>query len=282
MIRIKVTSGSRRKVFYVRDDFINAPKPDRTQMKKEAEEFIEYIRTEHKKVEAEVPNKTTATWEDEALEEVLSKLRAIPDSYEGFVLGIYTYVRKKPERLERVMNYINNNMDVTSSDVVEYVLQQPDFHEDGVSGIIKCGKETVDIEKRFLYQKELAKALYLFSDRKLTVEQAEERAEIVMRNLDFQNEGLGHKGFNWIAKQILKKMDGVNINYKPEKQLIEEGLQALEERLGIVGTIRFLQQFDNDGSGDYTKEKYGKGDEPTEEEMAKLLSEWLAEGEETT
>lgn len=105
-----------------------------------------------------------------------------------------------------------------------------------------------------------------------------------MENLDLQNEGLGHKGFNWIAKQILKKMDGVNINYKPEKQLIEEGLrlQALEEKLGIVETMRFLQQFDNGGNGDYTKEKYEKGDEPTEEEMAKLLSEWLAEGEDTT
>ncbi len=205
MIRVKVTSGSRRKVIYVEDDFIDAPKPDRTQMKKEAEEFIEYIRTEHKKVEAEVPNNTKDTWEDEALEEVLSKLRAIPDSYEGFVQGIYTYVRKKPERLEKVMNYINNNKDVTSSDVVAYVMQQPDFHE-----------------------------------------------------------------------------DGVYINYKPEKQLIEEGLQALEERLGVVGTMRFLQLFDDGGSGDYTKEKYEKEDELTEREMEKLLSEWLAEGKETT
>ena len=59
-------------------------------------------------------------------------------------------------------------------------------------------------------------------------------------------------------------------------------MQALEERLGIVGTMRFLQLFDNGGSGDYTKEKYEKEDEPTEEEMAKLLSEWVAEGEETT
>lgn len=222
-------------------------------------------------------DKTKETWEDEALEEVLSKLRAIPDSYEGFVQGIYTYVRKKPERLERVMNYINNSKEVTSSDVVEYVMQQPDFHEDGVSGINKCGKETVDEAVKYSIQEELAKALYMFSDGKLTVEQTEERAEIVMKNLDLQNEGLAHKGVNWIAKQILKKMDGVNINYMPQKQLIEEGLQALEERLGIVGTMRFLQQFDNGGSGDYTKEKYEKEDEQTEEEMEKLLSEWLAE-----
>ena len=188
-------------------------------------------------------DKTKDTWEEEALDEVLSKLCAIPDSYEGFVQGIYTYVRKKPERLEKVMNYINKNKEVTSSDVVEYVMQQPDFHEDGVSGINKCGKETVDVEVKYSIQEELAKALYKFSYGRLTVEQAEERAEIVMKNFDPQNEGLAHKGINWYAKQILKSMYKVKIDGMSEKQLIEEGLQALEEKLGIVGTMRFLQQF---------------------------------------
>ena len=227
-------------------------------------------------------DKTTDTWEVETLEAVLSKLRAIPDSYEGFVQGIYTYVRKKPERLEKVMNYINNNMDVTSSDVVEYVMQQPDFHEDGVSGIIKCGKEKIDVDVKYSIQGELAKALYKFSYGRLTVEQAEKRAEEVMKNFDSQNEALAHKGINWYAKQILKNMDKVKIDGMSEKQLFKEGLQALEERLGVVGTIRFLQLFDNGGNGDYTKEKYEKEDVTTKEEIAKLLLEWLAEGEETT
>lgn len=226
-------------------------------------------------------DKTKDTREAEALVEVLSKLRAIPDSYEGFVQGIYTYVRKKPERLERVMNYINNNMEVTSSDVVEFVMQQPDFHEDGVSGLNKCGKK-VDVNVKYTIQGELAKALYKFSYGRLTVEQAEKRAEEVMKNFDPQNKALAHKGINWYAKQILKNMDKVKIDGMSEKQLFKEGLQALEERLGVVGTIRFLQLFDNGGNGDYTKEKYEKEDEPTEEEMAKLLSEWVAEGEETT
>lgn len=227
-------------------------------------------------------DKTTDTWEVEALEAVLSKLRAIPDSYEGFVQGIYTYVRKKPERLEKVMNYINNNMEVTSSDVVEFVMQQSDFHEDSVSEINKCGKEKVDVDVKYSIQEELAKALYRFSYGRLTVVQAEKRAEEVMKNFDTQNEGLAHKGINWYAKQILKSMYKVKIDGMSEKQLIEEGLQALEEKLGIVGTMRFLQQFDSGGNGDYTKEKYEKEDEQTEEEMTKLLSEWLAEGEETT
>lgn len=80
----------------------------------------------------------------------------------------------------------------------------------------------------------------------------------------------------------LKKMDSVNIICKPEKQLIEEGLQALEERLGIVETVRVLQQFGNGGSGDYTKEKYEKGNAPMGEGKTKLISEWLVEGEDAT
>ncbi|MDR2904114.1 MAG: hypothetical protein LBU77_06375 [Clostridiales bacterium] len=34
----------------------------------------------------------------------------------------------------------------------------------------------------------------------------------------------------------------------------KEGYNALVERLGVAGTIAFLQQFEN-GSGDYTEER---------------------------
>ena len=43
MIKLRVFSGNRRKVAYVTKDFFNAPKPNHTQLKKEAEEFREYI-----------------------------------------------------------------------------------------------------------------------------------------------------------------------------------------------------------------------------------------------
>ena len=42
------------------------------------------------------------------------------------------------------------------------------------------------------------------------------------------------------------------------------GLQALKEALGPVGMIRFIQQYEN-GSGDYTEEKYQKPDLTIEE-----------------
>lgn len=90
----------------------------------------------------------------------------------------------------------------------------------------------------------MSKALCKFSCGWLT----EERTEIVMRNSGIRN----------------------------------EGLQALEERLGIVETVRVLQQFGNGGSGDYTKEKYEKGNAPMGEGKTKLISEWLVEGEDAT
>ena len=38
-------------------------------------------------------------------------------------------------------------------------------------------------------------------------------------------------------------------------------LNDLVESLGVTGMLRFLEQFDYGGNGDYTAEKYGK-DEP--------------------
>ena len=55
-------------------------------------------------------------------------------------------------------------------------------------------------------QDELAIALYRFAYGRLTVAQAEKKAEEVMKNLDLNNEGLQHKGINWIAKQIVAKI----------------------------------------------------------------------------
>lgn len=56
------------------------------------------------------------------------------------------------------------------------------------------------------------------------------------------------------------------INVMPEGQIQAMGIKALKNALGVRGTLRFLEQSDNGGSGDYTKEKY-------EEEDARLSKE---------
>lgn len=38
------------------------------------------------------------------------------------------------------------------------------------------------------------------------------------------------------------------------------GIEALIKALGPVGAARFFEEFDNGGSGDYTKEKYEQPD----------------------
>ena len=62
------------------------------------------------------------------------------------------------------------------------------------------------------------------------------------------------------------------MNVIPDSQVNEIGIQALNAKLGVTGTLRFLEQFDNGGSGDYTKEKYDQEDKkPSKEEILKMF-----------
>ena len=57
-------------------------------------------------------------------------------------------------------------------------------------------------------------------------------------------------------------------NNMSDDQIRAIGMEALRSELGVVGTIRFLEQFDNGGYGDYTKEKYMEVDSDlTKEEI---------------
>ena len=66
------------------------------------------------------------------MEELINKLNSIPNSYFGFVAGIVNYAKTKPERLENVLSFINTHDDLTTSDIVKFVMMQPDFHEFGL------------------------------------------------------------------------------------------------------------------------------------------------------
>lgn len=47
---------------------------------------------------------------------------------------------------------------------------------------------------------------------------------------------------------------GIIMNSMSLEEIRKKGYQALENALGIIGMIRFLQQFET-GSGNYTKER---------------------------
>ena len=63
------------------------------------------------------------------MEELYNKLIAVSDSYFGFVMGILAYAKKKPEKISVIIDYINENKNLTSSDIIEFISLQPDFHE---------------------------------------------------------------------------------------------------------------------------------------------------------
>ncbi|MCR5622179.1 MAG: hypothetical protein K6G18_10025 [Treponema sp.] len=52
-------------------------------------------------------------------------------------------------------------------------------------------------------------------------------------------------------------------------QIRTAGLEALKNALGVVGAVRFVQQYDT-GYGDYTKEKYAFAEENAEEVYSQL------------
>lgn len=56
------------------------------------------------------------------------------------------------------------------------------------------------------------------------------------------------------------------------EEIRSAGLEALRERLGKAGMIRFLQQFDA-GHGDYASDRHKWVDETTLEELKKLAAE---------
>lgn len=62
--------------------------------------------------------------------ELSALLNEIEDSYFDFVSAILHYAEKKPERQEALLSFLHGNPAASSSDVVRFVSDQPDFHED--------------------------------------------------------------------------------------------------------------------------------------------------------
>lgn len=60
------------------------------------------------------------------------------------------------------------------------------------------------------------------------------------------------------------------INVMKPSEVQQKGMSALLDALGPIGMARFLEQYDNGGSGDYTAEKYSMPD-ITEDEVASLI-----------
>ena len=67
-------------------------------------------------------------------------------------------------------------------------------------------------------------------------------------------------------------MIATRLNVTNATELRKNGINALKTALGVTGTLKFLEQFDNGGSGDYTAEKYKLEEtEPSDAEIRKMF-----------
>ena len=63
------------------------------------------------------------------MSELIKEISSLPNVYEDFIYGVLNYARRKPEHVELLLNYLHNNDNLTTSDVVYFISTQPDFHD---------------------------------------------------------------------------------------------------------------------------------------------------------
>lgn len=66
------------------------------------------------------------------MKELKMLLANVSDSYYDFVEGVVLYAKKSNQHTLLVTNYIKQNPDATSSDIIEFISDQPDFMDDVV------------------------------------------------------------------------------------------------------------------------------------------------------
>ena len=64
----------------------------------------------------------------------------------------------------------------------------------------------------------------------------------------------------------------MNVQTMTPQQIRVAGLAALSRELGLVGMIRFMQQFEM-GQGDYSKDRHAWLDKYTVNDIAKMIRE---------
>ena len=63
------------------------------------------------------------------MKELLQLLSEISDAYNDFLLGVINYAKKDGSHIELLNRYMREHPDVTSSDVIAFIMEQPDFHD---------------------------------------------------------------------------------------------------------------------------------------------------------
>ena len=71
------------------------------------------------------------------MDELKTLLNQVEDTYYDFVVAVLQYAKKKQSRTEVVVEYIKKNPKANTSDILEFISDQPDFYED--AAFVKAG-----------------------------------------------------------------------------------------------------------------------------------------------
>lgn len=66
------------------------------------------------------------------MEQLSIRLNNVKDTYYGFIVAVLNYVKKKQSRYDAVTQFMNDNPNALSSDILKYICDQDDFYEDAV------------------------------------------------------------------------------------------------------------------------------------------------------
>ena len=69
---------------------------------------------------------------------LIQQLSNISDAYDDFILGVINYAKKDPSHVEILKNYMSVNSNLTSIDVIAFIMDQPDFHDFSATNKMKC------------------------------------------------------------------------------------------------------------------------------------------------
>lgn len=61
---------------------------------------------------------------------LIKMLTNVDDYYEDFIIAVLSYVNRKEQRYELVIEYIENHPEALSTDILEFISNQSDFYED--------------------------------------------------------------------------------------------------------------------------------------------------------
>lgn len=71
------------------------------------------------------------------MKELMQQLINISDTYDDFIFGVINFAKKDPSHIELLNDYMRNKTSLTSSDVIAFIMSQPDFRKFGATNEIQ-------------------------------------------------------------------------------------------------------------------------------------------------